>query len=138
MTSTTQFLWINALQEPFDMGLDDQGRQMFGFNVIAEKEQSNTFAREIVSILATAGVGTFGSTLFSSALAVVPPTGTVTEVIETSGRAPGKIHNQTMPKYQKPTAKIIAHAAKAEDAIAKARAAYNALVVVKNQSVTVA
>jgi len=136
--TTTRYLRINAIQEPFDMGLDDQGRSTFGFNIHVEKEQSDTFAREIISVLVAAGVGVFGTSLFTSTVAAIPLTGTIVDVIETSGLAPQRIHNDVMPKYAKPTAKIIAHAVKAEDAIAKIRAAYKALVVVRNQAVTVA
>jgi len=135
---TTDYLWIKAMQEPFDHGIDEQGRLCFGFSIMAQKAQSGTFARELISILSAANVGVFGSTLFSSTLAVIPPTGTVVDIIETGGMSPLKVQNDVMPKYQRPTAKILVHAVKSEDAIAKARAAYNALVVVRNQAVTVA
>lgn len=135
----TMYRWINALQEPFDsQQVDDQGRAVVIFNVIAEKAKSATFLREIVKVLQDAGVGTFGTNLHAGSSATLPPAGGFVVVISTGGPSPLKTHNVDGVSYQRPTAMIRSHAKKYEDADAKARAAYDALTVVKNEDVTAA
>lgn len=137
MTST-MYREINALQEPFDGGIDQQGRAMVIFNIFAIKARSNTFLKEIAGLLVAAGVGEVGEDLIASNRAAVPPTGTITVVTETSGTAPERVQNQKLPKYPRPTAKITVYSPKYDDAMSKALTAYSALCVVRNQAVTVA
>lgn len=132
----TKYREISPIQEPFDAGVDDQGRAVVVFNVTIIKDKSDTLARELVTLLA--GVGIFGTNLFVSNRAKIPPTGTIVVITETGGASPERIHNQISPKYTRPTAKIAVHADKYEVAMAKSQLAYAALSVVRNQSVTVA
>jgi hypothetical protein len=132
----TMYRWIKALQEPFDGGTDDNGRAVVIFNVSTVKAPSDTFLRELVTILEDAGVATFETDLFLSQKASIPRTGTSILIIATGGVAPLRTQNVAGGAYQQPSAQISVHAAKYETADAKARAAYAALTVVKNQDVT--
>lgn len=132
----TMYRSIKASQEPFDMGQDGQGRVMVSFNILAVKALSFTFSREIVSILVDAAIGVFGEDLFASSKTALPIEGTIIVVIETGGMGPEMVQNVPLgPKYQQPGAMIHVHSEDYETAMAKASAAYYALVTVKNQDI---
>ncbi len=122
---------IDVGQEPFDAGLDGNGRLMFKFNILAVKRPSTTFIQEIVTRLATQGVGTFGTSLFASTQARVPDgDGPYLQVIETGGTAPDRTHNAApAPGYQHPGAQITARAKTHAAARGMALAAYAALQI---------
>ena len=125
------------LQEPFDLGADDRGRQRVVFNIRVVKTASNTFLEEIVKLLVTASVGKFNVNIFASTAVSLPADArTFLLIIETGGTAPGMIQNQAAPAYPRPSAKLISSAAKYVDARTMARAAYDALAGVRNQDVT--
>lgn len=135
---TARYLWIVAEQEPFDLGLDDQGRSKVVFNVVAEKTESAKFEEELIALLVAAGVGVAGASIFVSSAAAIPAKGAGPYLsIETTGGLAGlKIQNQIAPAYQRPGAKIVTRASTYAAARAMARAAYDALVAVSNQTVT--
>lgn len=134
----TFYMWIKALQQPFDAGVDQHGRCVVSFNIHVRKKKSDTFERELVTILVAAGVGTFGSTLFSGTKTVLPNTGTVTLIVPTAGLE--GVRTQGVPgyTYTQEGAMIRVHAATIEAAMAKARAAFSALTVVTNANVSAA
>ena len=128
---------IAPLQEPFDLGTDDKGRARVVFNVSTVKTASNTFIEELVKLLVDASVGVFNVDIFASTSVSLPAGDQAYLVIvETGGPAPGRIQNQAAPAYPRPSAKITVRAARYIDARAMARAAYDALAAVRNQTVT--
>lgn len=128
---------ITPLQEPFDLGKDDKGRPRVVFNIRTVKTASNTFLEELVKVLVDAEVGTYNTNIFASTAVAIPPEeGTYLLIVETGGTAPERIQNQIAPAYPRPTAKITVRAAKYVDARTMARAAYDALAAVRNQTVT--
>jgi hypothetical protein len=133
----TWYLSITALQEPYDASLDETGRQLFLFNVLCDKQRSETIIEEFVTILTAANIGTFGKDLFAGAQAVIPDgDGPIISIKETGGRAPLKTQNTgAVPKYGMPTVQIIVRAASYTLARSKANAAFSALVKVVNQDV---
>ena len=128
---------IAPLQEPFDLGKDEKGRQRVVFNIRVVKTASNTFLEELIKVLVTAGVGTLNTDIFASTAVAIPADeGTYLLIVETGGTAPGRIQNQIAPAYPRPTAKITVRAIKYVDARTMARAAYDALAAVRNQTIT--
>jgi len=132
-----RYLSINPLQEPFDLGTDEKGRARVRFNILCEKTESSTFEEEIVKILTDASVGTGGVDIFFSSKVSIPSgDGPYLTINSTGGPGGRKIQNQTAPAYPRPTASITTRAKNYVDARTMAWAAYDALVLVKNQTVT--
>lgn len=128
---------IEPLQEPFDLGKDDKGRQRVVFNIRVMKTASDTFVEELVKVLVDAGVGVFNTNIFASTAVSLPTDDqTYLLIVETGGTTPGRIQNQIAPAYPRPTAKITVRATKYVDARTMARAAYDALAAVRNQTIT--
>ncbi len=133
----TRYLGILSLQEPGEiLGLDENRRRQWSFNVEATKVPSSTFAQELVGLIAAA-VGP-GVTVLGSQGASVPPTGSVVSVIASGGAAPLGTHNEGRAALRRPTAQIVARATRAADAEALAHLAYSALVDVTNRDVSAA
>lgn len=136
----TRILWIKPLQEPFDFGLDSDGRPRWAFNVLAQKDPSHTWSEELVAILVAAGVVKYtnpGKTVTLGSKASRPQTpNAVMLITETGGTGPEYIHNTHVPAYRNPTAQLVASAANAADAREMAHKAFDALAVVSNASVT--
>lgn len=133
---STQFLWIHAMQDPYDGGLDDQSRSIHFFNVMAFKKKSGTFARELVAILSAAGVGVPGTSLFFSSSTALPHSGQFLLIRESGGQEGVRTHNVSGVNYQRPMAQIRAYSPTADASLALAHAAYTALEAVRNQDVT--
>ena len=128
---------LKPLQPLYDQGADSLNRAKVAFNILAIKSPSSTFEEELVKILVTAGVGVFGTSIFGSS-AVVLPTGPGPYLSITTTGGPGPMYDQDHPgpSWERPTAEIVARAKSYLTARAMAQAAYDALVVVKNQTVT--
>lgn len=131
-----RYLSITPQQTPFDLkSVDASGRVQLSFNCLVEKTESVTFEEEIVRILVTAGVGVFGSTIFSGSGASLPPQGTILTLSTGGGTSGRKIQNQIRPAYLRPSIQVIVHGVTYASALQMAWAAYNALAVVNNQTV---
>jgi len=123
---------IKPSQEPADLGLDEQNRPKWGFNIETEKRASDTFAAEISKRLVDQGV-IAATSIFTSSKAQVPTgAGPFIVIIETGGFSPEDTHDRVPPGHQKPSAQISARSTSAAVARTTARAAYNALVTVRN------
>ncbi len=96
------------------------------------------FEDDVVTLAATAGLGTFGTDIFVSPSAKIPVgAGPYTQVIDTGGATPERTHNSVVvPAYIRPSAQIVVTALSHAVAKAQARALYLALVGVRNQSVS--
>jgi len=136
--ATTWYLDIQEQQPPFDTGvLDGQSRAQWTFNVVATKQPSPTFSTELVAILVGAGVGVFGTNIFISSKAVIPPgPGPYLNIVATGGVTGIRTQNDVSgPSYERPSAQITVRANSAAAAEAMARAAYAALTSVRNTTV---
>lgn len=133
-----KYLDIVALQEPFDLGPDATGnRTQWSFNITVIKTESDTFVEEIAALLVAAGVGVLNSTLFLGSAAKIPSgDGPYTSILTTSGTSGLRTHNQSMPAYPRPAARIVVRAKNPVTARATCRAAYTALAGVRNTTVT--
>lgn len=137
--ATTWYLDIRDQQPPFDAGvLDGQNRAMWTFNIIATKQPSSTFLIELIKILEDAGVGTYGTDIFISTKANIPPHGgPYLNIVATGGAEGIRIQNDVSgPAYERPSAQITVRALSAAAAEAMCRAAYAALVGIRNQTIT--
>lgn len=134
---TAVYRSIDIVSEPFDSGLDSENRAKVSFNFSAVKQPSDVFIEEIVGLFVTAGVGTYGTDIFAGSKANIPSgAGPFLSMIETGGVAPERTQNEIgPPAYQRPSAQITVRATKYSEARAMARAAYNALVGVRNANV---
>lgn len=139
--ATVWYLDIRDQQPPFDSGvLDGQSRALWTFNIVATKQPSSTFLLELVEVLVLAGVGVYGTNIFISSKAVIPPgNGPYLSIVATGGLDGIRIQNDVSgPAYERPSAQIVVRAQSAAAAEAMSRAAYAALVGVRNQNVVVA
>lgn len=133
---TARYRRINMLQEPTDIGLDANGRARFAFNILAVKTPSEVFEEEIIEILTTAAAPVAVSVIFAGTTATIPDgDDAVLHIVATGGTEPEEIQNE-IGAYPRPAAQLTAHAGKLKDARALAYLAYNALKVVRNQTVT--
>lgn len=142
----TRYQQIDAMQTPFDLGLDANNRARVGFNIMARKDPSPTFEDELVKILETANVGRFGTTIFVGGGASIPggavgsaPAAQLPaslHITPTGGPAPERVHNQAAPAYHRPTAQLVARASDFAAARSLAWRAYDAMVAVRNTTIT--
>lgn len=137
---TTWYLQIADQQPPFDTGvLDAQSRAMWTFNVLATKVPSASFQKEIVNLLVAAGVGVWGVNIFNSSKAVIPAgAGPYLSVVASGGTTGLRTQNRLGPSYERATVQITVRGSSAAAAEAMCRAAYAALVVVRNTAVNAA
>lgn len=136
--ASTWYLDIQDQQPPFDSGvLDGQSRAMWTFNIVATKQPSATFLLELVKLLVSNGVGVYGTNIFISSKAVIPPgDGPYLQINATGGAVGIRTQNDVSgPSYERPSAQITVRAASAAAAEAMCRAAYAVLVGVRNQTV---
>lgn len=139
---TAWYREINIEQsDPSDIGLDENKRAMYSFNITAVKSYSEVFLEEIIGLLVAAGVGVFGTSIFGGRKSKLPdpedhePNAILT-IIATGGATPERTHNEiSPPAYQRPSAQIVARASSQSAARAMAWDAYNALVGIRNQTV---
>lgn len=120
---------MEPTQEVIDLGLDESGRQVLGFNVNVVKAYSQTFRQEVTGLLVASGVGTFvgpGANIFRGALAKLPTDGgPYLHLRETGGTAPRKTHNEVNPPAnQRPTMQITARSTSYTAADVMIQAAY--------------
>lgn len=138
---STWFLDIQEQQPPFDSGvLDAQSRAMWTFNIVATKQPSASFLLELVEILVGAGVGVYGTDIFISSKAVIPSGAGPYLLVNATGGVTGlRTQNDVSgPSYERPSAQVTVRAASAAAAEAMCRAAYAALVGVRNRTITTA
>lgn len=97
------------------------------------------FLDDLVTILTTAGVGTFNVNIFASSKATIPPgAGPYLTLAETGGSGPEGTHNAAaagFPAYVRPNAQILVRALSYSAARAMSDAAYSALFPVRNRFV---
>ena len=137
----TQYLRFDALQEPFELDLDEKARSVWAFNAIALKRPSTTFTEELLNVLVAAGVGAITSpakNLFAGMKAVIPEgDGPYTLVIATGGPAPLLTHNEpTLASYQRPTVQITVRASDTRVAKTRIYLAYDAIMAIRNVDVS--
>lgn len=86
-----------------------------------------SFIDDIANRLVAQGIGAINVVVFRTSTASLPPgAGPYVTITETGGSGPTRVHNSTR-STQRPSAQIMTRAMKYEDALLKARAAYNAL-----------
>jgi hypothetical protein len=95
------------------------------------------FDDDLISLFVGKGVGVFNTTLFAGSKAVVPQgDGPYLSITLTGGTSPEHTQNSTTkPAYQRPSAQLVARALSPSAAKAMARAAYDAVVSVRNMTV---
>lgn len=93
---------------------------------------------ELISLLETAGVGTEDTDIFQTSKSLIPAgVGPYLSLVETGGTAPENTHNAvSTPAYQRPTVQILVRAESPADSAEMIRAAYDALVGVRNTTVS--
>lgn len=137
----TRYLDIDVQQEPFEQGLDVDGRRvLWGFNILATKAAAGAasdaeFIEELVLLLTS--IGAFGTVIFAGGKSKIPTgDGPYLSIIQTPGLRGLRIHNQSAPAYLRPGARIVARAVDPQVARSTAWAAYNILAPVRNATVT--
>lgn len=135
---TAWYREIEVVQEPMDLGLDGQQRSIVAFNINVVKRPSDTFLEELTQLLVTAGVGVFNTNIFNTSAADLPNgDGPFLTLVETGGTSPERTQNDIgPPAYPRPSAQVAVHGVTYAVSRAMARAAYNALVGIRNTNVT--
>lgn len=94
------------------------------------------FLEEVTNVLEAAGVGVSNTNIFHGTKVQIPVgDGPYLQIRETGGTTPLRIQNSIAPQYQRPAAQLVAIALDYVVARLMARAAYNALAVVRNTSI---
>lgn len=94
------------------------------------------FLDDVVSRLVAAGIGTFGTNIFSGSKSVVPTgNGPYATLTETGGTGPTRIQNQSNAATQRPSAQILWRASTYKAARDKASASYVALDGIFNTTI---
>lgn len=89
---------------------------------------------DLGTVLVNAGVGTLGTNIFAGTAATIPTgAGPYLSIIETPGLAPELVQNAD--SYRHPSVQILVRAKSPSAANTMARAAYNALRVIQNQTI---
>jgi hypothetical protein len=94
------------------------------------------FVDDVVALLVEAGLGVAGENILIGPGGRIDPEQVTLSVIATGGQNPEGTHNMVdAPAYVRPSAQIVARAAKSIDAENKAQAAWNAMFKVRNRFV---
>lgn len=89
-----------------------------------------TFIEEVVARLVAQGVGVLGTSLVVSSKSLIPAgDGPIVSLTETGGSGPQFVQNSSTAAVQRPTVQVVARASTYLAAAAKARAAYDALLL---------
>ncbi len=131
----TRYLWITAMQEPFEIGKDSKDRVIFSCNFEARAAAPVVdWEREIVRLISDAGLGTFGGDVFvGSAFDVPDGAGPYVTIINTGGGGPVETHDSG--KYTELSAQILVRASTYEAARLRARSIHAAIDGTRNTTV---
>lgn len=97
-----------------------------------------SLSSELAAVLVAAGLGTVGTSIFTSLAAKIPTTGDgpFYLILEQPGQAPLYIQNSFVPNWVRPNAQIIVRHINSTTAKTKARDVYNLLAVIRNQNLS--
>lgn len=89
------YLHILALSQPTDIGLDDNKRTMFSFNVEAKaRGLVAVIENDILKLITDASLGVFGTDAFIGSASLTPDgDGPFVHIINTGGGSPNETHN---------------------------------------------
>jgi hypothetical protein len=95
------------------------------------------FEDDLIVRLVARGVGVYGTSIFVSSKAIIPDgAGPYLSITATGGAGPLRTQNAVAtPAYQRPSAQLVARATTYAAAKTMARAAYDALVGVRNEAI---
>lgn len=133
-----RWVYVEMIQSrPIDTGtLDTAGRAVLTFNAVVTKRPSVTFEEEVAAVLDAASVAVENVTMFLSSKAVIPTgAGPYLSILSTGGTAPVQTQNAATIAYERATVQIVVRGVAYKATRALAQAAFNALVVVRNQDV---
>jgi hypothetical protein len=129
---------IEMLQEPMDLSVDKNQRPYWAFNVIVTKTFSRQISEEVAKILVDASVGVVNTNIFLGLNKPIPDgDGPFLLIVETGGLFPERTHNDvTLPAWQRPATQISVRGTSVAATKEMIWEAYEALVGVRNLSVT--
>ena len=156
MASVVRYVHAIPQQEPYDFGLDQNGRKRYAFNVVVMRHPTFTessvvvgdevtkvktftgvlhmFIEELVTILQNAGVGTKNTNIFITSISQIPAKGgPYLSIAESAGLQRLATHDLD---YSQPAAQLVARSPHPGDARLMAWNAYNALNSARNVDVT--
>jgi hypothetical protein len=137
MPTTTFYLEIIAVQDPFSIGVDANNRAMYSCNYTScARSPADRFTDDLISVLTAAGLATAGTDTFTGAISAIPSQGAgpFTLILRTAGYGPDQTHNNDT--YTRPAAQIITFAADDTVSQSHAYAIFHALHGIRNTSVT--
>lgn len=121
----TTFLEMNALQPPFDVGVDTSNRAMVSFNLLCNYTDPpiNTLDK-IATYISSNGLGVVGTSIFYGPKGIIPQSGDgpFISLIATGGLSGIQTHNGN--KQTRPTVQVLTRATSYTAAINRANAVY--------------
>lgn len=132
-----KWLTVDMVQSrPMDTGADQLERPTCSFNAIITKVPSATFEEEVISVLESAGVGTYEDDIFGTSGAQVPAVGgPFLSVICHGGPSPLNTHDVAGVAYERASAQVFVRGETPVAVRAMAWAAFNALAQIHNQEI---
>lgn len=133
----SRYIDLLAVQRPFPIGVDENGRVMFSSNFEANAAAPVVdWEKEIVKLLSDVGLATLGTDTFIGPAASLPLTGDgpFLSVIDTGGSAPWEA--QSGEEYERLSVQIVIRAATYAAARTRALAVWRRLNGLRNVTVT--
>lgn len=126
--ASMHIVWMRALQSPFPFGNDEQGRVQYSCNFLLHAYWPvDGLERCVAKLLQDAGLGTIGTTIFSSAAVVPNGDGPFTSIVRSGGLPPDDM--QSGEQYENPSFQLVVRgknvAATESRAVASWRALHN-------------
>lgn len=136
---STNYISITAIQRPFTVAVDEQGRTVFSCNyeAVAWSIADHPFEGEVMSLIVAAGLGTIATDLFYGPNAPIPTgDGPYTTVIDTGGTEPAETHGDE--RYENLSFQVLVQGLSTATARTRANLIWDALDGVQDTLVTAA
>jgi len=139
----TYFLHIRAVQEPFEIGSDENGRTMFSCNYDCSTGSNiSDLEREILGLISDADIVSESNRFVGMSDSLPLPTsstdGPFVRIIRTSGYGPQLVRGSgSASMKRRPSVQIITYSTDADLSSSAAQQIFELLAVIDQQTVTV-
>lgn len=135
--TTTFYLEILAVQDPFDIGVDSINRTMYSCNYTScARSPADRFSDDIITVLSGLGLAVPGTDTFIGDATAIPAQGNgpFILILKTAGFGPDQTHQNDT--YVRPSAQIIVYGKPDTVASTRAYAIFHALHGIRNTPIT--
>lgn len=133
---STRYVWIVAVAQPFEYGLDENSRTLFSLNLEGHAATAvDAWAEELAKLIEAAGLGTLGTSMFIGRRAVIPAgSGPFVQVLNTGGGPPEETHDGA--RYERLGAQVVVRGASYASTETRALAIFRLLDGIRDELVT--